>query len=115
MSEVRNIPLQNLEGLANMVKGFLQRPADAFDKDAWSAKQVYIALGFLMFTAAMLEVDTCAMEGIDPVKYDEILGLKDKEYSTAVVCPVGYRIPSDKYANMAKVRFKTEDVVEYID
>ncbi|MEL7244698.1 MAG: NAD(P)H-dependent oxidoreductase [Cyanobacteria bacterium J06573_2] len=115
MSEVRNIPLQNLEGLANMVKGFLQRPADAFDKDAWSAKQVYIALGFLMFTAAMLEVDTCAMEGIDPGKYDEVLGLKDKEYSTAVVCPVGYRIPSDKYANMAKVRFKTEDVVEYID
>ncbi|MEM7714139.1 MAG: NAD(P)H-dependent oxidoreductase [Cyanobacteria bacterium P01_A01_bin.68] len=116
MSEVRNVPLDKLEGLANMVKGFLQRPADAaFDKDAWSAKQVYIALGFLMFAAAMLEVDTCPMEGIDPAKYDEILGLKDKGYSTAVVCPVGYRLPTDKYANMAKVRFETEDVVEYID
>ena len=115
MSEVRNVPLDKLEGLANMVKGFLQRPADVFDKDAWSAKQVYIALGFLMFAAAMLEVDTCPMEGIDPAKYDEILGLKDKGYSTAVVCPVGYRLPTDKYANMAKVRFETEDVVEYID
>ncbi|MDY6900403.1 MAG: nitroreductase family protein, partial [Cyanobacteriota bacterium] len=115
MSEVRNIPLEKLEGLANMVKGFLQRPADAFNKDAWSAKQVYIALGFFMFTAAMLEVDTCAMEGIDPVKYDEVLGLKDKGYSTVVACPAGYRLPSDKYASMAKVRFETEDVVEYID
>ncbi len=115
MSEVRNVPLEKLEGLANMVKGFLQRPADAFDKDAWSAKQVYIALGFFMFSAAMLEVDTCAMEGIDPAKYDEVLRLKDKGFRTAVVCTAGYRLPSDKYANMAKVRFETEDVVEYVD
>lgn len=115
MSEVRNVPVEKLEGLANMVKGFLDRPDDVFDKDAWSAKQVYIALGFFMFTAAMLEVDTCAMEGIAPDKYDEILGLKDKGYRTVVVCPAGYRLPSDKYANMAKVRFETEDVVEYVD
>ncbi len=115
MSEVRNVPLEKLEGLANMVKGFLKRPSDVFDKDAWSAKQVYIALGFFMFSAAMLEIDTCAMEGIDPAKYDEVLGLKDKGYSTAVVCTAGYRLPSDKYANMAKVRFETEDVVEYVD
>lgn len=115
MSEVRNVPLEKLEALSNMVKGFLKRPADVFNKDEWSAKQVYIALGFFMFTAAMLEVDTCAMEGIDPAKYDEVLGLKDKGYSTVVVCPAGYRLPTDKYANMAKVRFETEDVVEYID
>jgi len=115
MSEVRNVPLEKLEGLSNMVKGFLKRPSDVFDKDAWSAKQVYIALGFFMLTAAMLEVDTCPMEGLDPAKYDEVLGLKDKGYSTVVACPVGYRLPTDKYANMAKVRFETEDVVEYLD
>ena len=68
-----------------------------------------------MFAAAMLEVDTCPMEGINPAKYDEILGLKDKGYSTAVVCPVGYRSANDKYATMPKVRFETEDVVDYID
>ena len=115
MSEVRNVPLEKLEGLGKMVKGFVNRPDDVFDKNSWSAKQVYIALGFLMLTAAMLEVDTCPMEGFDGVKYDEILGLKDKGYSTAVVCPVGYHAASDKYATMPKVRFKTEDVVEYID
>ncbi len=115
MSEVRNVPLEKLEGLANVIKGFLNRPADVFEKNPWSARQVYIALGFFMFTAAMLEIDTCAMEGIAPDKYDEILGIKDKGYHTVVVCPAGYRLPSDKYANMAKVRFKTEDVVEYID
>ncbi|MBV6622910.1 MAG: NAD(P)H-dependent oxidoreductase [Rivularia sp. (in: Bacteria)] len=115
MSEVRNVSLDKLEGLANMVKGYLNQPSEVFDKDAWSAKQVYIALGFFMFTAAMLKVDTCAMEGIEPAKYDEVLGLKDKGYSTAVACTAGYRSANDKYANMPKVRFKTEDVVEYID
>ncbi|MEO1433350.1 MAG: NAD(P)H-dependent oxidoreductase [Cyanobacteria bacterium J06632_19] len=115
MSEVRNVPVEKLEGLGNMVKGLVNRTSDVFDKDAWCAKQVYIALGFFMFAAAMLEVDTCAMEGIDPAKYDEILGLKDKGYHTVVVCPAGYRLPTDKYGNMAKVRFKTENVVEYVD
>ena len=88
MSEVRNVPVEKLEGLANMVKGFLKRPSDVFDKDAWSAKQVYIALGFFMFTAAMLEIDTCPMEGLVPAKYDEVLGLKDKEisYSSSLSC-----------------------------
>ncbi len=115
MSEVRNVPVEKLEGLANMVKGFLDRPDDVFDKDAWSAKQVYIALGFFMFAAAMLEIDTCPMEGIVPHKYDEVLGLTDTQYRTVVACPAGYHAASDKYANMAKVRFETEDVVEYVD
>ncbi|MEA5598731.1 NAD(P)H-dependent oxidoreductase [Rivularia sp. UHCC 0363] len=115
MSEVRNTPVEKLQGLGDMVKGFLQQPPNTFDKDTWSAKQVYIALGFFMTCAAMLEIDTCPMEGFDPAKYDEVLGLKDKGYHTVVVCPAGYRVPSDKYANMAKVRFETEDVLEYVD
>ena len=48
MSEVRNVPLEKLEGLSNMVKGFLTNPPYPLDKDAWSTRQVYIALGFLM-------------------------------------------------------------------
>ncbi len=35
---------------------------------------VYIALGQFMTTAALLGVDTCPMEGIDPAKFDEVLG-----------------------------------------
>jgi nitroreductase len=63
----------------------------------------------------MLEIDTCPMEGFVPDKYDEVLGLKDKGYRTVVVCAAGYRLPTDKYATMPKVRFETENVVEYVD
>lgn len=115
MSEVRNVPVENLQKLSDTVKGFLQKAPDSFHKDVWSAKQVYIALGFFMTCAAMLEIDTCPMEGFIPDKYDEVLGLTEKGYHAVVVCPAGYRAFSDKYATMAKVRFKTEDVLEYVD
>jgi hypothetical protein len=51
------------------------------------------------------------MEGIDPGKYDEILGLAGTGYSTVVVCAAGYRSEADKYAQAPKVRFATEDVI----
>ena len=46
-----------------------------FDVNEWAARQVYIALGQFMACAAVLGVDTCPMEGIDPAKYDEVLGI----------------------------------------
>ena len=79
--------------------------------DAWQEHQVYIALGKFMASAAVLGVDTCPMEGIEPQKFDELLGLADRSYATAVACAAGYRSPDDKYATMKKVRFKLEDVV----
>ena len=39
----------------------------------WSQKQAYIAMGVLLTTCALLEIDACPMEGFDPVKYNEIL------------------------------------------
>ena len=49
-----------------------------------AARQLYIALGQLMGAAAALAVDTCALEGIDPAAYTEILGLKGSGYELQV-------------------------------
>jgi hypothetical protein len=54
------------------------------------------------------------MEGINPAKYDEILGLTEKGFATVVALPIGYRKEDDKYAHLAKVRFKTEKISEII-
>ena len=64
-----------------------------------------------MATAAMLGIDTCPMEGIDPARYDSLLGLSEQGYGTVVACVAGYRSADDKYAQAPKVRFKIEDVV----
>ena len=115
MSEVREVPLDNLQGYADKVKEFLQNPPYPLNVNEWAARQTYIALGFYMTCAAMLGIDTCPMEGIVPAKYDEVLGLDKQGYSTVVVCPAGYRADDDKYATMPKVRYATENVLDYID
>jgi nitroreductase len=67
-----------------------------------------------MTAAAMLGVDTCPMEGFEPAKYDELLGLGKQGYASVVLCAVGYRAVDDKAAAAPKVRYHKEDVVRYI-
>ncbi|MGB3669861.1 MAG: NAD(P)H-dependent oxidoreductase [Phormidesmis sp.] len=115
LKEVRDLPEEKLEGMANMIKGYLKEPPFPLEPDKWSAKQVYLALGFFLYSAALLGIDTCPMEGFVPSKYDEILGLTEKGYSAVVLCTAGYRSEEDRTADMAKVRYETEKVVQYID
>ncbi|MBF2064815.1 MAG: NAD(P)H-dependent oxidoreductase [Calothrix sp. C42_A2020_038] len=115
MAEVQQVPVENLEKFAGVVKGFMEKPPYPLDLNEWSTRQVYIALAQFMTTAAMLSVDTCPMEGFIPSKYDEVLGLPAQGYSAVVVCPAGYRSADDKSAERPKIRFETQDVVQYID
>jgi nitroreductase len=115
MSEIQGTPVETLQGFANVVKGFIDKPPYPLDLNEWAKRQVYIALGQYMTCAAMLGIDTCPMEGLVPAKYDEILGLTEQGYSTVVACPAGYRASEDKYATRPKVRYAVEDVLQYID
>ena len=56
-------------------------------------------------------IDTCPMEGINPVKFDELLGLEGSGYRTVVACGAGYRSADDKNAARPKVRFAADDVI----
>ena len=109
---VRNLPADKLEPYRQMMLGGVVKGKDAAGQREWAARQCYIALGQLMATAALMRVDTCALEGIDPAKYDEILGLKGSGYETVVACAVGYRAADDAYAQAAKVRFPSAEVVQ---
>jgi nitroreductase len=80
----------------------------------WATRQAYIALGNLMTCAAVLGVDACPMEGLNPLEYDKILNLAGGGYATVVACALGYRAAGDKYASLAKVRYEVKDVVKYI-
>jgi hypothetical protein len=54
------------------------------------------------------------MEGIEPVRYDEILGLTAQGYQTIVVAVAGYRAITDKYATLPKVRFAAEEIITHV-
>ncbi|MEO5913892.1 MAG: NAD(P)H-dependent oxidoreductase [Luteolibacter sp.] len=83
-------------------------------RHAWNVRQVYIALGQLMATAAMLGIDACPMEGLSAVGYDHILGLEGSGYATVVACALGYRAEDDKVAAMPKARFDRSRVISHI-
>ena len=59
-------------------------------------------------------IDACPMEGIEPAKYDEILGLEKQGLTTVVVATAGYRAATDKYASLKKVPFPREEVVAVV-
>jgi nitroreductase len=112
--EIRQVNPDSLVGLGRMIKGFMANPNQPFTVDEWATRQVYIAIGQFMATAAMIGVDTCPMEGFNPAKYDELLGLSAKGYASVLVCPAGYRAADDKYAGLAKVRYSLAEMVEHI-
>ena len=110
-AEVRGAPPESMDGFRSMVKGFLERFDEAGLRD-WASRQIYLALGQLMTSAAVLGVDTCPMEGFSPPDYDRILDLTSQNLTSVVCCGLGYRGEGDKYATLAKVRYAVEDVVE---
>lgn len=113
LSEVQGTTLEDLAGLSGMISSF-SGGMDQATKQAWNARQVYIALGQLMMAAAVLGIDACPLEGISAAEYDEILGLKDSGYATAVACALGYRASDDKYAVAKKARFEAERVLDRV-
>lgn len=111
MAEVRGITVESLGKYQQMVTSNLDRARAESRLDTWQAHQLYIALGNFITSAALLAIDTCAMEGIDPAMMDEVLGIQASGYTTVVTCAAGYRAADDKYATTKKVRFKPEDVI----
>src|SRR3954468_8781474 len=111
MIEVTGAAADSLAKFRTMTMKNLDKARGEGKLDTWQEHQVYIALGKFMASAAMLGIDTCPMEGIEPTKYDETLGLLGSSYATVVACAAGYRSPDDKYATMKKVRFRSEDVI----
>lgn len=114
MAEVRGVTPESLDRFRQMVTGNLDKARAEARLDVWQAHQVYIALGQFIASAALLGVDTCPMEGFEPEKFDEILGLKGTDCASVVACAAGYRAADDKYATTKKVRFKPDDVITRI-
>lgn len=112
-AELRGVPVASLDGYKNVINQSLDGARASGRLDNWQSHQLYIALGQFMTAASLLGVDTCPMEGLDPAKYDEILGLTGTGWATVCACPAGYRAADDKYATLPKVRFPLSEVIEH--
>ncbi len=104
-------------GTPESVAGYKQRISDyvsgknASELKDWSARQAYIALGFLLSAAAEFEIDATPIEGFDPAGVNEILGMAAEEMTAVVCCALGYRSADDPAQYNKKVRFAISDLV----
>ncbi|MDZ4287951.1 MAG: NAD(P)H-dependent oxidoreductase, partial [Prosthecobacter sp.] len=96
MIEVRGGTADALLGFRKMLVKFRDQFEESGELSNWAKLQAYIALGQFMLSAALLQVDTCPMEGFVPEKFDEILDLSKDGLTTAVLCPAGYRHADDR-------------------
>lgn len=113
VSTTRNIPEDDLKGYGDFMKSkLLDLPSHT--KAVWTEKQAYIALGNLIQAAAELKIDTCPIEGFEADKYNEILGLNERNLSASVVLPIGYRSTEDETQHYEKVRQSKEELFTHI-
>ena len=77
----------------------------------WNKNQAYIALGNLLTVCAVEKIDACPMEGFIPEKYDEVLNLSEKNLTSVLVMPVGFRAKDCFMKDLAKVRKNTQDSI----
>ena len=110
-AEVRNISVESLAGYRDMMVGSIITGLNGAARHGWAERQVYIAVGNFLTSAAVLGIDTCPMEGIVPAQYDEILGLDKLGLSTICAAAAGYRAATDKLAALKKVRFPKNQVI----
>ena len=90
------------------------RPAEVNYEHA--ARQTYIGLGTALIAAAEEGVDSTPMEGFDPEKVDEILGLKEKGLRSVILLPLGYRQEEgDWLVNLKKVRRTSSEFIHIMD
>ncbi len=112
-SEINNTDVAETKPYGDMMKG--QMAVLSSDQiTAWTAKQAYIALGTLIAAASELQIDSCPMEGFDKGKFDEILGLKNKGITSAMIAAVGYRSEYDDTQHFKKTRKPIDEIFEII-
>lgn len=77
-----------------------------------AARQAYIGLGLALTAAAFEGVDATPMEGFEPAKLDEILGLRERGLRSVAIMPLGYReADKDWLVNLKKVRRARENFI----
>ncbi len=110
VSDIRQTPESILSPYRHDLKSMMQSMTQV-QRQEWSIKQIYIALGTLMTVCAVEEIDSCPMEGFVAERFDEILKLKAKNLKSVLLLPIGYRHENDMFADFKKVRKQLKDTI----
>ena len=109
MAQTRGLNLEDLKPYSDFMKSkIMSLPLEA--KANWTSKQTYLALGNLLNAAAELKIDVTPIEGFEPEKYNDILGLNALGLNASLVATIGYRHEEDVTQHYPKVRKPNEEL-----
>ena len=109
VSETRNVTIESMKGYMDFMKTTITALSDE-EKNNWSAKQTYLALGNLLNAAADLRIDVTPMEGFIPAQVNQLLGLDKLGLNATLIATLGYRHDDDPTQHFKKVRKSNEEL-----
>jgi len=111
-AKIQNQKVEELDTYKLFLENGTKNKKDT-ELDSWLKSQSYITLGMMVYTASLLEIDNCPMEGFQNNKVDEILNLKTQNLKSVTMLAVGYR-GVDPQSEKPKIRKDFSDAVEFI-
>ncbi|MGX7948380.1 NAD(P)H-dependent oxidoreductase [Oleidesulfovibrio alaskensis] len=119
MREVLQLPDDIIALKTDYYGNFLRSDFGMIDNEMrlfeWSCRQAYIALANMMTAAAMMEIDSCALEGFVEADLNaavkQHLQVDTDQFGVACMCAFGYRVRPPR----PKARHSMENVVRWYD
>jgi nitroreductase len=110
LAEERGLSETDIEAQRQRLsRDLLGRTQEALSQ--WASNQLYLALGVLVESAALLGIDCCPMEGFDARRYDSLLGLAPMRLHATIVVALGHRALDDPAARLRKIRLPLPDLL----
>jgi nitroreductase/dihydropteridine reductase len=109
----RQTERKNLEAREQFVNMMINE-LDYAQRIDWAEKQAFLAIGVFVAAAAAAGVDASPMEGFDNAAINDILGLKERNLTSALLFVIGYRSEEDEFATIPKVRKPKEEIFQTI-
>ena len=113
-ANIRNTEIN--EERVTMLNGYISSMSDN-ERQEWLKRQVCIVFGQFLTSCALLDIDSCPIEGFDTKAMDQLLGLKEKGLTSVVTAVIGKRDEINDFNTpdkAAKVRFPREKMITEI-
>jgi nitroreductase len=89
----RDLPKEALTKYLEVYGNHLDHHSDEM-LTQWAMKQAYLMASSMMTCAAMLDVDSCPIEGFIKEEVEKLLDIDTNEYEVALITTFGYRVNS---------------------
>lgn len=113
-SDKRVTTQEGAQKMSGARKAYINMHKKIGDVTIWNEKQVYLALGFLLFAAASEKIDATPIEGFDAEILSKELHLDEKGLVPCVIVSLGHHASTDWNKTKPKSRLKENKIFTWI-